>query len=291
MWKFGNIFSLILVIVSVFSVIKKDINLGLDFTGGILMEIYSEDGFTREESVKLSSSLDAIHVKNLVQLSGHDRLLLKLQAENSTIDNVKNLISNDFKDTKLVRYDKIDFIGSQVSREFFRNSFYACIIAIFGIMIYLLFRFDWRFAIGGILGLVHDIVITFGFISITSLEVNMLAVTAILTVIGYSINDSVIIYDRIREVIRLGVTENFKQSVNLSLNDTLARTMFTSITTLLSIGVLIIFGGNSLYSFSCVVFVGIFIGTYSSVFIASQFLVYFPSNGTKKISIETEMVK
>jgi preprotein translocase subunit SecF len=136
----------------------------------------------------------------------------------------------------------------------------------------LIIRFDLRFALGGILGLIHDVVITFGVISIFSIEFNMIAVTAILTVIGYSINDSVIIYDRIREVNKINNEKSIRENINLSLNNTLTRTLFTSLTTLLSAGVLIIFGGQALHSFSYVVFVGILVGTYSSIFVASQFI-------------------
>ena len=147
-------------------------------------------------------------------------------------------------------------------------------------MVYLLVRFDLRFAIGGIVGLTHDVIITLGFITLFNLEINMIAITALLTIIGYSINDSVIIYDRIREIFKLKNGEQTRDNINTALNNTLRRTIFTSLTTLFSAGALIMFGGSSLHSFSYVVFFGILIGTYSSIMIASQMIDVLPNFST-----------
>jgi preprotein translocase subunit SecF len=188
-------------------------------------------------------------------------------------------IGNQALDTKSresnLIFNKVDFMGAQVSQEFFFKSSLAIVFSLIGIMIYLIVRFDWRFAIGGLVGLIHDVILVFGFISLFSIEFNMIAVTAILTVIGYSINDSVIIYDRIREVLRLHRSNSIEENINLSLNNTMTRTIYTSLTTLLSAGALIIFGGKELYSFSYVVFFGILVGTYSSIFIAAPCVSLF----------------
>ena len=274
-WKVGNIFSLILIIISIFSCITKPFNLGIDFTGGVLIEIHSDKNIDPKQIESINSEFEKKQIKNIIQNNGPQGLIIKLQADNKNqkdiIEQTKTILDSKFDKNKLT-YDKIDFIGAQISKEFFFKSSMAILIALVGIMIYLIVRFDWRFALGGIIGLIHDVIITFGLISIFSVEFNMISVTAILTVIGYSINDSVIIYDRIREIMKIHKDKPIRENINLSLNNTLTRTIFTSVTTLLAAGVLMIFGGKALESFSIVVFFGILIGTYSSIFVASQFI-------------------
>ncbi len=275
-WKIGNIFSAILLIISIFFFCTKPFNMGIDFTGGVLIEISSTQNIDSQQINSINHGLENIRIKNIIQNNGTNGLIIKLQADDKNqktiIDQTKEIINTSFGAHNKITYNKIDFIGAQISGEFFLKSSLAILISLIGIMIYLIIRFDLRFALGGILGLIHDVVITFGVISIFSIEFNMIAVTAILTVIGYSINDSVIIYDRIREVNKINNEKSIRENINLSLNNTLTRTLFTSLTTLLSAGVLIIFGGQALHSFSYVVFVGILVGTYSSIFVASQFI-------------------
>jgi preprotein translocase subunit SecF len=284
-WKFGNFFSLFLIILSIFLIFTKELNYGIDFTGGILIEIQSQDKIEKNNIFNLSQKFNDQSIKNILQKDGDNGLIIKLQSFDSTqqsvIEKSKTILNEEFSS---VEYGKIDFIGSQVSKEFFSRSCMALGIALIGIMIYLLVRFDLRFAFSGIIGLAHDVIITFGFIAFFQIEINMIAVTAILTIIGYSINDSVIIFDRIREIFKLQNNDLIQNNINLALNNTLKRTIFTSLTTLFSAGALVIFGGSNLYSFSYVVFFGILIGTYSSIIIASQMISLIPNFSQKIIA-------
>lgn len=276
-WKIGNIFSLGLIMISMFLLFTRDLNFGIDFTGGVLIEIQSEIPIEQKTILNISHKLDNQSIKNILQKDGAHGLIIKLQAsennQKDVIEKAKSILDGEIAP---IQYGKVDFIGAQISKEFFKKSCITLGIAIIGIMIYLLIRFDLRFAIGGILGLIHDVIITLGFIALFHIEINMIAVTAILTIIGYSINDSVIIYDRIREIFQLKSEKSTKDDINTALNNTLRRTIFTSLTTLFSALALIIFGGIALHSFSYVVFFGILIGTYSSIIIASQAIDILP---------------
>ena len=280
-WKLGNFFSLLLIILSIFLLFKNDLNYGIDFTGGVLIEINSESEILKDNIYNISRNFDDNSIKHILQKDGSHGLIIKLQSLDSTqqevIEKSKSIINSEFTS---VEYGKIDFIGAQISKEFFTKSCLALGIALIGIMLYLLVRFDLRFAIGGIVGLTHDVIITLGFIALFNLEINMIAITALLTIIGYSINDSVIIYDRIREIFKLKNGEQTRDNINTALNNTLRRTIFTSLTTLFSAGALIMFGGSNLHSFSYVVFFGILIGTYSSIMIASQMIDVLPNFST-----------
>ena len=277
-WKFGNFFSFLLIILSIFLLLTKDLNYGIDFTGGVLIEINSKSAIHKDDIYNISQRFNDQSIKHILQKDGPNGLIIKLQSFDSTRQEViarsKAIIDSEFVS---IEYGKIDFIGAQISKEFFTKSCMALGIALLGIMIYLLVRFDLRFAIGGIIGLIHDVIITLGFIALLNIEINMIAITAILTIIGYSINDSVIIFDRIREIFKLKNNKSMRDNINLALNNTLRRTIFTSLTTLFSAGALIIFGGVNLYSFSYVVFFGILTGTYSSIIIASQMIDCLPN--------------
>jgi preprotein translocase subunit SecF len=284
-WKLGNIFSLFLIILSIFLLFTKELNYGIDFTGGVLIEIASNSEIRKENIFSISQKFNEKSIKHVLQKDGINGLIIKLQSFDSTqqevIEKSKSIINSEFSP---VEYGKIDFIGAQISKEFFSKSCMALGIALLGIMIYLLVRFDLRFAIAGIIGLAHDVIITLGFIAFFKIEINMITVTALLTIIGYSINDSVIIFDRIREIFNLHNDHSTRENINLALNNTLKRTLFTSLTTLFSAGALIIFGGANLHSFSYVVFFGILIGTYSSIFIASQMIDLLPNIKNKTIT-------
>lgn len=272
--KKGSYLSIFFILLSFFLIWQQKINFGIDFTGGVLIEIKCETAPTKDEIKAIITSFENNNEKAIIQTDAKNGIIIKLQTSNENIkdkvENAKILIDQNFHNYS---YEKIDFIGAQIGSEFFKKACLAIIFALIGIMIYLYFRFDLRFSIAGIIALIHDVILTFGFIALTQIEFNLITVTAILTVIGYSINDSVIIFDRIREIIKINQNYEIEQNVNISLNNTLSRTIFTSVTTLIAASVLIIFGGKALYSFSYVVFFGVLIGTYSSIIIASQMII------------------
>jgi len=174
-------------------------------------------------------------------------------------------------------YRKVDFVGPQVGDQMIKSGSMAMVLSFLAIMIYIWIRFEWNFGIGVLIALLHDVVLSLGFMSITEYDFNLSTIAAILTVIGYSVNDSVVIYDRIRENLRKYSKKAFSDIINLSVNETLSRTTITVFTTLLANLALILLGGEAIRSFSMLVFVGIFIGTYSSIFISAPILTLFNS--------------
>jgi preprotein translocase subunit SecF len=192
---------------------------------------------------------------------------------------IQNSLSKNFPE---ITYRKVDYVGPQIGAELIKNGLLALFISFFFILIYIWIRFDWQFGIGGIIALIHDAIITLGFFSIIGLEFNTTSVAALLTIIGYSINDSVVIYDRIRENLRKYKKMELRNIINNSTNSTLSRTILTSGVTLFSLLALILFGGEVLFSFAMATFFGIVIGTYSSLYIAAPILFYFDPRKNKK---------
>lgn len=264
--------SISLIILSILLIFIRGFNLGIDFSGGILMEI------------RMQKNVDVSKVRNLLDVKGvgktdiqnfdeKDIMIRVSKSENQeeTIKLIQQILNQNFPN---IEYRKIDSVGPQVGSELIFNGFLAVFLAFVSIMIYIWFRFDWQFGLGAVLAVVHDIIVTFGFFAITGLEFNLTSIAAILTIIGYSINDSVVIYDRIRENLRKYKKMDLGELIDSSLNSTLSRTILTSGITLISLIALVLFGGEVLRSFSLTVFFGIFVGTFSSVYISAPILLY-----------------
>jgi preprotein translocase SecF subunit len=270
--KIALIFSIISIIVSIGLVAFKGLNLGIDFAGGILIEARINQKFaTSEIREKLSQQIDDIHI----QESDNDIIIrvAKPQGEpNLLIEKIKNILAENYSN---IEYRKIDFVGPQVGSELIFKGLLALILSFIFIMIYIWIRFDWQFGVGGIFALIHDTFLTLGFFALTGIEFNLTSIASILTIIGYSINDSVVIYDRIRENLKLNPKIDLSNLINSSTNSTLSRTILTASTTLISLLALILFGGEALFSFSMATFFGILIGTYSSIYISAPILLYF----------------
>jgi preprotein translocase SecF subunit len=270
--KIALIFSIISIIVSIGLVAFKGLNLGIDFAGGILIEARINQKFaTSEIREKLSQQIDDIHI----QESDNDIIIrvAKPQGEpNLLIEKIKNILAENYSN---IEYRKIDFVGPQVGSELIFKGLLALILSFIFIMIYIWIRFDWQFGVGGIFALIHDTFLTLGFFALTGIEFNLTSIASILTIIGYSINDSVVIYDRIRENLKLYPKIELSNLINSSTNSTLSRTILTASTTLISLLALILFGGEALFSFSMATFFGILIGTYSSIYISAPILLYF----------------
>lgn len=272
--------SVIGIVVSLALIAIKGLNFGIDFAGGILIEAnIKEDVDVSVVRELLSGQIKDVQIQNV---DGKDLLIrvAKSDEEQSVIvKKIQEILGQNFSE---IEYRKIDYVGPQVGSELILKGFMALILSFAFIMIYIWVRFDWQFGIGGIFALIHDAVLTLGFYSITGLEFNLTSIAAILTVIGYSINDSVVIYDRIRENLRRYKKMDLADLINSSANSTLSRTMLTSGITLISILALILFGGQVLYSFSVATFFGIVVGTYSSVYISAPILIYFDPRKAEK---------
>jgi preprotein translocase subunit SecF len=272
--------SIFAIVASMVLVGFKGLNFGIDFAGGILIEAKVAEGVDLAELREtLSMEVKDIQIQNI---DGKDLLIrvAKTDEEQSVIvKKIQEILGQNFTQ---IEYRKIDYVGPQVGSELILKGFMALLLSFVFIMIYIWVRFDWQFGFGGIFALVHDVVLTLGFYSITGLEFNLTSIAAILTVIGYSINDSVVIYDRIRENLRRFKKMELSDLINSSANSTLSRTILTSGITLISILALILFGGEVLYSFSVAAFFGIMIGTYSSIYISAPILIYFDPRKKEK---------
>ncbi len=281
-FKFMNIkkitllFSTLFFLMSLFFVFLKGLNFGIDFTGGILIEARFND-----EKINLNNIRKELNNLNLgeIQLQNINNtndLAIRVQRQKGDEQNQLTAIKKikDNFSSKNIEYRSTEYVGPKVGKELVKNGTIAVLFALFGILIYIWLRFEWNYAVGAIIALIHDVFLTLGFFSILQFEFNLATVAAVLTIAGYSINDTVVIYDRIRENTRKYKQISFDEVINISLNDTLSRTLTTSITTLLALFALFIFGGNVISSFIIALIWGVVIGTYSSLYLASPLLTY-----------------
>jgi len=267
--------SAILILISIFSLYSRGLNLGIDFTGGYLIEA----GYS--QPVELDPVRNALSASNysdaLVQHFGTSKDILVRIAPREGVnsasisDEVLLILKNASSDTVEMR--RIEFVGPQVGEELREQGGLALLIALFGIMIYVGLRFQMKSAFGAILALVHDVVITVGVFSVTQIQFDLSVLAAILAVIGYSLNDTVVVLDRIRETFRTQRKGSPTEILNLSINGTLSRTIMTSVTTLLVLTSLFLLGGEVIHGFAFALIVGVFIGTYSSIYVASNSLM------------------
>jgi preprotein translocase SecF subunit len=268
------IFSIILIVMSIALLFVRGLNYGIDFKGGTLIEVQKTSGLADVASVRLSlKSLDLGNIQ-LQEFGKETDLLIRVeQMDDSEGEQQKIIkaISNAISSEYTIR--RVEVVGPKVSAELIRKGVIAVFSAIFSVLIYIWFRFEWQFSIGAISALVHDIIITIGVFSLLQLEFNLSIIAALLTIVGYSLNDTVVIYDRIREELRKYKKMPLFELVNQALNLTLSRTLMTSITTLLALMSLYLFGGEVIKGFTFAMIWGVLIGTYSSIFIASPILI------------------
>jgi len=270
--KYAMIFSAFLLIVSIISLGLQGLKLGIDFTGGTLIEVgYQQTADLEDIRTKLAS---ANYTGTNVQYFGSDTEVL-IQLEPQAISSAKLSSSIIQMLGEGIDVRRVEFVGPKVGEELTNDGGLALLYALIGILIYVAFRFEYRFALGSITALIHDVIITLGVFSILQIEFNLTVLAAILAVIGYSLNDTIVVFDRIRENIPKFMKKTLNDVVNISLNETLNRTVITSLTTMMVVVILFIWGGKVINLFAFALIVGIFIGTYSSLFVASPVMVYF----------------
>ena len=276
-FKVANIFSLLAIFISILFLFLKGLNFGVDFKGGTLLEIRVSDSNVKIQDIR--DSLKTVNVGDVsVKEFGKDGDFLVKFEKNSNendkfISELKNKISG--KVGSEVNFRRVESVGPKVSSELLKQGVTAIALSLAAMLFYIWIRFEWQFSLGSIIALFHDVVITLGIFSILSLEVNLSIVAAVLTIVGYSMNDTVVIYDRIRENLLKYSKINTNEIANISVNETLSRTVITSLTTLLALGSIFILGGEILKGFSFAMILGGIIGTYSSIFVASPVLNYF----------------
>ncbi len=271
-----NLLSLVLVILSLLLIIFKGLNYGIDFKGGTLIEIRLEN-----KNIDISEIRDSLKKRNLGDINvknfGDERDFLikiekKLNNNDTLISEIKTSLDQDLNQE--INYRRIESVGPKVSAELLQSGVISIGLALLMMLFYIWFRFEWQFSLGSIIALFHDVIITVGIFSLLSIEINLSIVAAVLTIVGYSMNDTVVIYDRIRENLSKFNKLEINQISNLSVNETLSRTLITSVTTLLALFSIFILGGEILKGFSFAMILGVFIGTYSSIFVASPVLKY-----------------
>ncbi|AKA46180.1 TPA: protein translocase subunit SecF [Haemophilus influenzae] len=265
--KWGYILSALLMVISLFFIITKGFNWGLDFTGGVVFDTHFSQSANLEQ---IRSKLHENGIESpVVQTTGSVQdVMIRLPASNndSTIgEHVKSMLQNVDKD---IQIRSIEFVGPNVGEELAQGAVYATLATLAMVLIYVGSRFEWRLGFGSIASLAHDVIITLGVFSALQIEIDLTFVAAILSVVGYSINDSIVVFDRVRENFRKIRRLDTIDIINISLTQTLSRTIITSVTTLVVVMALFFFGGPSIHNFSLALLVGIGFGTYSSIFVA-----------------------
>ena len=275
--------SLTLFLLSLGSIIFKGLNLGIDFTGGTLIEARFDKKINLNDLRIEMNKLDLGEIQ-LQTIGNQNDVVIRVQDKQISSEKQSEaieIIKNSLKESP-VEYRRTEYVGPKVGGELVNAGIIAVIFSLFGILIYIWLRFQWNFALGAIIALIHDVILTLGFFSFLKLDFNLATVAAVLTIAGYSINDTVVIYDRIRESMRKYKQSSFDDVINISLNGTLSRTLTTSLTTLLALGALFIFGGIVISSFIIALIWGVLIGTYSSLYVASPILAFLGSDNREK---------
>ena len=271
------LFSLLLSVVSMLAVAFIGLNLGIDFRGGILLEVRTNN----VEVAEIRNELTNIDIGEIsIQEFGSsvdflirvERQIGEDDAQQIAVEKIKNALNNKFEDK--IEYRRLEFVGPTISKDLIRKGVLAIIFAVVAMLIYIWFRFELPFAMGAVVALIHDVILTLGVFSIVGLEFNLATVAAILLIIGYSMNDTVVVYDRVRENLRKFKKMDFEELIDKSVNETLTRTVNTTATTILALGTLYFIGGEIISDFSFAMLWGIVVGTYSSIFIASTILIY-----------------
>ena len=277
LFKVANIISLIAVLVSIFFLFFKGLNYGVDFKGGTLLEIRIDNPNIEIQDIRNSLKIKDLGDVNVKQFGKKGDFLIKFEKSSSENDQfigeLKEEISKSLNTE--VNFRRVENVGPKVSSELLKNGLTAIALSLAAMLFYIWIRFEWQFSLGSIIALIHDVIITLGIFSILSFEVNLSIVAAVLTIVGYSMNDTVVIFDRIRENLLKFSKIEINEIANISINETLSRTLITSLTTLLALLSIFILGGEILKGFSFAMILGVIIGTYSSVFVASPVLNYF----------------
>ena len=273
-YKSFNILSGILIIASLVFLVFKGLNFGVDFKGGTLIELRTDTSSANITKIRDSfnqMNLGDVSVKNF---GNETDFVVKFEKQNSNdpqfIEEIKTKLSNSIG---MVDFRRVENVGPKVSAELLRSGVIAIALSLAAMLLYIWIRFEWQFSLGAILALFHDVIITLGVFSVFSIEINLSIVAAVLTIVGYSMNDTVVIFDRVRENLRKYADVKIFELTNISINETLSRTIITSVTTLLALLSIFIFGGEILKGFSLAMILGVIFGTYSSIYIANPVLV------------------
>ena len=275
-YKQFNIASIVFVICSILLLAFKGLNYGIDFKGGTLIELRSNDSnvtVSKIRSTLLNMNLGDVSVK---KFGNENDFLIKFEKKDNNLTVIENIKDNLSKNVSFdFNFRRVESVGPKVSSELLKSGIIAILLSLGAMLIYIWIRFEWQFSVGAILALFHDVILTLGIFSLFSLEINLSIVAAVLTIVGYSMNDTVVIFDRVRENLKKFSDIKIFELTNISINETLSRTIITSITTLLALLSIFFLGGEILKGFSLAMILGVVFGTYSSIYIANPILVLF----------------
>lgn len=274
--RFAYILSLIAVVGSITLFLTRGLNYGIDFQGGTLIEVGTEGP---ADLALMRESLGGLGIGDvqIQEFGAANDVLIRVEqqaggdeVQQSVVDIVKEALSANFDG---ISYRRVEVVGPKVSGELIEAGALAVLLSVIAVLIYIWLRFEWQFSVGAVVALVHDVILTIGVFAGLGLEFNLSIIAAILTIVGYSLNDTVVVYDRVRENLRKYKKKPLEELLDLSLNETLARTVMTSVTTLLALGALYVFGGEVIRGFTFAMIWGVVVGTYSSIFVASPILL------------------
>lgn len=274
----GFVLSSILIVGSIISFLSFGLNFGIDFKGGTLIEIETKEDIDISQIRNALNNLSLGDIQ-IQEFGSKNDILIRIEQQSggdkiqhNVVEIVKSKLDNDLDSA--VNYRRTEVVGPKVSGELIQAGTLAITLAVFAMLLYIWFRFEWQFSLGAVLALIHDVILTIGIFCITQLEFNLPIIAAILTIVGYSMNDTVVVYDRVRENLRKHRSLIIEKLLDLSINETLSRTIITSITTLLALLSLYIFGGSVIKGFTFAMIWGVLVGTYSSIFVAAPLLKY-----------------
>ena len=273
-YKLFNLISLSLVIISILLLFFNGLNFGVDFKGGTLIELRANDKNINVTSLRKSFSKMNLGDFNVKKFGNENDFLIKIEKKDTSanaIEIIKKELTSSLGEP--FNFRRVENVGPKVSAELLKSGVIAIALSLAAMLFYIWIRFEWQFSLGAILALFHDVVITLGLFSLFNLEINLSIVAAVLTIVGYSMNDTVVIYDRVRENLRKFSDIKIFELTNISINETLSRTIITSVTTLLALVSIYLFGGEILKGFSLAMIMGVLFGTYSSIYIANPILV------------------
>ena len=274
-YKKLNILSLVLIFLSITVLIFKGLNLGVDFKGGTLIEVRTENSQISISEIRQSLLKMNLGDVNVKKFGNENDYLVKIEVSQKNNDNfipsINKKLSSDLGSS--INFRRVENVGPKVSKELLNDALLAISLALAAMLFYIWIRFEWQFSLAAIIALIHDVIITIGIFSFLSYEVNLSIVAAVLTIVGYSMNDTVVIFDRVRENLRKYSDIKIFELTNISINETLSRTIITSATTLLALFAIYLFGGEILKGFSLAMILGVVFGTYSSIYIANTVLV------------------
>jgi preprotein translocase subunit SecF len=273
-YKLFNLVSIFLVAISLFLLLFKGLNYGVDFKGGTLIELRTTDEKINISSIRKAFNNMDLGDVNVKKFGNENDFLVKFEKKDikvNTISNIKKSLTESLGDYFTFR--RVENVGPKVSSELLKSGIIAIALALAAMLFYIWIRFEWQFSLGAILALFHDVIITLGLFSLFGLEINLSIVAAVLTIVGYSMNDTVVIFDRVRENLKKFSDIKIFDLTNISINETLSRTIITSVTTLLALVSIYFFGGEILKGFSLAMIMGVIFGTYSSIYIANPILV------------------